>query len=59
MMDYSLLLGMHYRGGHHLTPLTTDRVRSNCKARPFEVIAIYTFLYASSRHPSHRFKMAP
>ena len=27
VMDYSLLLGIHYRsGGHHLTPLTTDRV---------------------------------
>ena len=25
-MDYSLLLGIHYRGGQHLTPLTTDRV---------------------------------
>ena len=30
VMDYSLLLGIHYRGGgHHLTPLTTDRVSTD------------------------------
>ena len=33
VMDYSLLLGIHYRGGHHLTPLTTDRV-SNISQAP-------------------------
>lgn len=34
VMDYSLLLGVHYRGGPHATPVNTDRVCSPAAPLP-------------------------
>ena len=48
VMDYSLLLGVHYRsGGYRSTPLATDKVlNASCCSLCNRALPVFTFISA-------------